>query len=193
LVLELRLYEIVGRKSYNRHLSHTGLKVAGKAALVAAGVAFGFHKGLSGGDTPAIPCPASEVPPPEKVPPGEAPPPEKVLREEVLREELNSVAEDVALRDVNAKDKPSLARLSRFESIENRLNRLEEGAGRAPANSATLQDLAEAIAKATESISNDIDRRFEVQRLSIHSLRALIAQTDVLLEQVLRRLEDAAE
>jgi hypothetical protein len=188
LVLELRLYEIVGRKSYNRHLSHTGLKVAGKAALVAAGVAFGFHKGLSGGDTPAIPCPASEMPPPEEVRP-----PEEVPAEALLRKEVKSVAEDVPLRDVNAKDKPALARLSRLEAIENRLNRLEEGARRAPANSATLQDLSEAIAKATDSISNDIDRRFEVQRLSIHSLRALIAQTDVLLEQVLRRLEDAAE
>ena len=56
------------RKPYNRHLSHTGLKAAGKAALVVAGVAFGFHRGISGGradaEVPAVEA-SGAVPMPE--------------------------------------------------------------------------------------------------------------------------------
>ena len=79
--------------------------------------------------------------------------------------------------------------------MESRLQRLEERATPQDVTRrhVTPQDLADAIGKATERISNDIDQRFEVQRLSVQSLRALVAQTDELLEKVLLRLEDTAE
>ena len=167
------MYETCYGKSYNRHLSHIGLKVAGKAALVAAGVAFGFHKGLSGDVSVPVPCSPREAP----------------------ADKMNAVPDDLAGRGETRQDTAPAGPLSRLAAMESRLQRLEERATPQDVTRrhVTPQDLADAIGKATERISNDIDQRFEVQRLSVQSLRALVAQTDELLEKVLLRLEDTAE
>jgi hypothetical protein len=142
------------RKTYNRHLSHSDLKAASKAALVAVGVAYGLHKGLTGG-------------------------------------ERNVGAADA---DARRDSGPSVRQAPEAvpATLESRVSALENGPARRAAQQVSRLDLAEAIQQATDAISSDLDRRFEVQRLSIHSLHALVAQTDRLLEQMLRRLEDAS-
>jgi hypothetical protein len=142
------------RKTYNRHLSHSDWKAASKAALVAVGVAYGLHKGLTGGERSVGAANADA--------------------------HRNSVP--------SARQAPQTAPAT----LESRVSALENTPVRTAGEQVSRLDLAEAIQQATDAISSDLDRRFEAQQLSIHSLHALVAQTDQLLEQLLRRLEDAS-
>ena len=140
--------------SYNRHLSHPDLKAAGKAALVALGVAYGLHKGLTSSERSV-----------------------GATNTDTLRESVESVRQETQAAPA---------------TLESRVSALENAPVRTAAQQVSQMDLAEAIQKAEDAISADLDRRFEAQRLSIQSLHSLVAQTDQLLEQVLRRLEDAS-
>ena len=126
------------------HALLEGVPGLGKTMLVAAGVAYGFHKGYSGGSTGA--------------------------------------RQAGQLRDLEG-------RLTALEHTPAGERRFRAPAGVAP------EELAEAIDRATGRIhtdlSGEIDRKLEVQRLSIRSLQELIAQTDRLLERVLARIEES--
>lgn len=95
--------------------------------------------------------------------------------------------------------------IQRLDGMEERLIRMEksievlarEAAGaKAPSEPAqpagqfiTRTDLDRAMQRLQDDIGADIDRRFEVQNRSVQSLRAMIARTDELLEQVIENIE----
>jgi hypothetical protein len=78
----------------------------------------------------------------------------------------------------------------RMDDIEARLIRIEKRV-LAPntENLVTRPELATALDRFSASLDADIERRFEVQDLSVQSLRTMIARTDELLEQVLESIE----
>jgi hypothetical protein len=55
----------------------------------------------------------------------------------------------------------------------------------------TREEMAEAIDRATARIGGDLDRKFQTQSRAVNSLRAMISQTDVLLQRVLEAIENA--
>jgi hypothetical protein len=55
----------------------------------------------------------------------------------------------------------------------------------------TQEELAAAIDRATARIGGDLDRKFQAQSNAVNSLRAMISQTDILLQRVLEGIENA--
>jgi hypothetical protein len=55
----------------------------------------------------------------------------------------------------------------------------------------THEELAGAIDRATARIGGDLDRKFQAQSNAVNSLRAMISQTDVLLQRVLDGIENS--
>lgn len=98
---------------------------------------------------------------------------------------------------------PAIERLDgMFSGMEQRLIRMEksiEALARTPApppepappvaQFITRAELDRAMQRLSDDIGSDIDRRFEVQNRSVQSLRAMIARTDELLEQVIENIE----
>lgn len=84
---------------------------------------------------------------------------------------------------------------TRLDGIEQAIARLSGGAepmGRAERGDWVDQrELAGAIDRATARIDRQLEARFEKQSRAIGSLRAMIGQTDILLERVLDGLETA--
>jgi len=106
----------------------------------------------------------------------------------------------------NARPDPAIQRLDgTLDVIEQRLIRMEKsiealtpvqpmtppsGATPKPAEHFITQaELDRAMQRLSDDIGADVDRRFEVQNRSVQSLRAMIARTDELLEQVIENIE----
>jgi len=84
---------------------------------------------------------------------------------------------------------------TRLEGVEQAIARLS-GANRPPWSTersdwVDRRELAEAIDRATARIDRQLEARFEKQSRAIGSLRAMIGQTDILLERVLDGLATA--
>ena len=58
-----------------------------------------------------------------------------------------------------------------------------------PVHLVTHEELAATVEQLSRTLNDDIESRFEVQNRSVQSLRAMVARTDELLEQVLESLE----
>jgi hypothetical protein len=101
----------------------------------------------------------------------------------------------------SAPSDPAIQRLDgMLDGVEQRLIRMEksiealalvrETAQPKPAEQfITRADLDRAMQQLSDEIGADVDRRFEVQNRSVQSLRAMIARTDELLEQVIENIE----
>ena len=70
-----------------------------------------------------------------------------------------------------------------------RTHEAEERDAEENAELVTRAELDSALERITGTIEAGIERRFEVQNLSVESLRTMIARTDELLEQVLESIE----
>ena len=85
---------------------------------------------------------------------------------------------------------------TRLEELERSLaelsKRVPDVAASPPVNDfVTHDELADAIDRATARIGGDLDRKFQAQSRAVNSLRAMISQTDVLLQRVLEEIERA--
>jgi hypothetical protein len=78
----------------------------------------------------------------------------------------------------------------RIDSILDRLDSVEKTL--ADRETVSHYDLEEALRRASSKIMTEVDKRFEVQRVSVTALQTLVAQTDQLLERVLTQLENAS-
>ena len=98
------------------------------------------------------------------------------------------------LRAVAGPEDPS-ARL-RMADLATRLDQVERALGAMPKTDpihdfVTREELAAAIDRATARIGGDLDRKFQAQSNAVNSLRAMISQTDVLLQRVLEGIENS--
>lgn len=148
-------------------MSHSALNLAGKSVIAVAGLVYGFRRGFD---------PVRQIPSPARL--------EEIAAriENLERLEKARLAEPSPERsDLTTADLAStLTGSRRFESnaaVHYNVSHLE---------------LAEAVDRATARIFSEVDRRFEIQKLSLGSLRSLILQTDQMLERVLSHLEDHA-
>ena len=97
-------------------------------------------------------------------------------------------------RGLRSVEEPS-ARLQ-MADLAARLDQIERAVGemskRDPVHDfVTHEELAAAIDRATARIAGDLDRKFQAQSNAVNSLRAMISQTDVLLQRVLEGIENA--
>lgn len=98
------------------------------------------------------------------------------------------------LRAVAGPEDPSV-RLQ-MADLATRLDRIERAVGEMskpePVHDfVTREELATAIDRATARIGGDVDRKFQAQSNAVNSLRAMISQTDVLLQRVLESIENS--
>ena len=87
---------------------------------------------------------------------------------------------------------------ARLDELERVVIRLEQGARRTAdtrpqAGFVTHEELAATIDRANAGMRSELERKFETQNLAVGSLRAMISQTDVLLQKVLERLESSRQ
>lgn len=92
-------------------------------------------------------------------------------------------------------------RRARLQGLASRLDEVERGLNQLSASIpppappiidfVTHEELAEAIDRATARISGDLDGKFQAQSRAVNSLRAMISQTDILLQRVLEGIENA--
>ena len=91
----------------------------------------------------------------------------------------------------------------RLENLEERLDRIENSLASLarPATAeavtpltgfVTREELADAVDRATARVRAEVERKFEAQSLAVSGLRAMISQTDELLQKVLEGLESAS-
>jgi len=154
-------------KPYNRHLSHTGFKVAGQAVLVVAGVAYGLHRGCTSGyqqERRGGPARSGN---------------------DGRREPLSNISRDSESRTCSEK--------AALEALTARLASLEATVTQNSEAAVTKAELKATLDQAAAAMEERLDRRFELQSLSVASLREMVMQTDKLLERVLVHLENAAE
>jgi hypothetical protein len=85
---------------------------------------------------------------------------------------------------------------TRLDEVERAVSRLSVNARHSQAppvttSFVTREELAEAIDRARARIGGDLDRKFQAQSRAVNSLRAMVSETDVLLQRVLEGIENA--
>jgi hypothetical protein len=98
------------------------------------------------------------------------------------------------LRAVAGPEDPSAG--LQMEELAARLQQIERAVGEMSKRDAvhdfvTHEELAAAIDRATARIGGDLDRKFQAQSNAVNSLRAMISQTDILLQRVLEGIENS--
>lgn len=185
------------------------LKQLGKSLLIVTGVGYGVIKALDALG-PDFPPDASSSDASAREQTAASTPP----RDDSARSDTRKTS---PARPNTAKpDSPNLAgaytpvytpeALRRLDGMEERLIRMERSlellaapvertAPQAPRRDTehfvTRAELNLAMEQLSGGLETDIERRFEVQNRSVQSLRAMIARTDELLEQVLESIESA--
>jgi len=155
--------------SYNQDLLKEALKALGKSLLIVTGVGYGVLKALDV-LTPERPPLVSRTPDPAK-PPAAAEPEATLRRLDGVEERL--IRMEKCLEVLAAPVERAAPRASRREGE----------------HFVTRAELNQAMEQLSGSLETDMERRFEVQNRSVQSLRAMIARTDELLEQVIENIE----